>query len=287
MIGEEEYLALRARYLVAGHEVAPTTGMHHIQGYVEFPEPVRFARIKKVLGDGVHCTASRGSAKDNRDYCTKEDAHFLEMGAPAAQGARSDILALRDEVRAGASDKDLFDNDCVCEPAIKYIRSVDRMRLAYGIGTAQPTRDAIRVELWYGPTGTGKSRAARELFPNAYWKNQSMWWPGYAGQEQVVWDEFSGCCCTPTELNLILDRYPHTVQFKGGDVALRATTIILISNYPPSSWWGEKTRFDLPALARRFTCVVLFRKFGEIPHEFVDWAEFDLFVRTGRLNIPT
>ena len=43
-----------------------------------------------------------------------------------------------------------------------------------------------------GPTGTGKSRYAKDKYPGAYWKPNSKWWDGFYGQETIIMDEFYG-----------------------------------------------------------------------------------------------
>lgn len=80
-------------YLVYGHEAAPTTGTPHLQGYIVFQVRRRRDAIRVLLG-GAHVEIARGSALQNRDYCTKDDENFVELGAipdDLGQGRRTDI----------------------------------------------------------------------------------------------------------------------------------------------------------------------------------------------------
>lgn len=82
----------RVRYLVFGKEVGEQ-GTPHLQGYVEFEAAVRFTTVKNRLGlQRAHVEVAKGSAQQNREYCTKE-GDFEEFGevAPVGQGRRTDL----------------------------------------------------------------------------------------------------------------------------------------------------------------------------------------------------
>lgn len=247
-------------YLVAGYEIGEK-GTHHIQGYAEFSACVRPSAMRKVLGP-AHFEISRGKPQQASDYC-KKDGDFDEWGElSSGQGAREDLRRLRDEVQSGATDLELCENDDTVSAFAKYPRFVDRARIAFGVPFETVLRDNIHVVLFFGPAGSGKSSYARKIAPDAYWKDQSRWWGRYTGQTTVIWDEFYGGCCTPREFNLVCDRYPHTVEYKGGEQPLRATTIIIISNFMPTDWWGTNTRVNVPALTRRFHEICVFPELG-------------------------
>jgi len=121
---------------------------------------------------------------------------------------------------------------------------------------------------------------ARKCFPDAYWKDNTKWWPGYAGQRSVIWDEFGGWSMAPSDYNKIFDRYPHQVETKGGSVALRATNFIIISNFTPGSWWDPtKTRVNIDAVTRRIGAIYWFRVLGEEADEYLDYSEFNAACR--------
>jgi len=52
-----------------------------------------------------------------------------------------------------------------------------------------PAIDELSSEWHYGPSGTGKSRAVREAYPEAYIKDADKWWDGYRGQSVVILED--------------------------------------------------------------------------------------------------
>lgn len=115
------------------------------------------------------------------------------------------------------------------------------------------------VYIVQGPTGTGKSRWAMESYPDAYWKQRSNWWDGYAGHEHVIIDEFYGWL--PFDLLLrICDRYPLLVETKGGQVQFQARTVILTTNKKPTEWYSN---VYVASLIRRIDHWIIMPSLGE------------------------
>lgn len=90
-------------YLVAGLEVAPTTGTKHIQGFVSLKKKLRMNQVKKIIG-ASHLTVANGSPEQNRTYCTKEGDFFEYGQIPAGQGKRNELEAFKEAVKAGLTD---------------------------------------------------------------------------------------------------------------------------------------------------------------------------------------
>lgn len=113
-----------------------------------------------------------------------------------------------------------------------------------------------KVVVYWGPTGSGKSRRAwDEAGILAYPKDpRSKFWDGYNGQEHVVIDEFRG----GIDISHILrwfDRYPVVVEVKGSAVILKAKKIWLTSNLHPDNWYIELDIETKEALKRRLEII--------------------------------
>lgn len=106
--------------------------------------------------------------------------------------------------------------------------------------------------VFWGPTGTGKSRRAWQCAgTDAYPKDPlSKFWCGYSGQKSVVIDEFRGGISI-SHLLRWLDRYPVNVEIKGSSTPLLAERIWITSNLPPRAWYPELDVVTLRALERR------------------------------------
>lgn len=117
---------------------------------------------------------------------------------------------------------------------------------------AKPLAVERTCYVFWGKTGTGKSlRAWTEAGQDSYGKDpRTKWWCGYKGERTVVLDEFRGDIDVSHILRW-LDRYPVTVEVKGGSRPLAADRIWITSNLDPRKWYPEIDQDTLDALLRR------------------------------------
>lgn len=225
-----------ARYLVYGHEVGER-GTEHLQGYVAFDTPIDFTTVCRKLPE-AHFEIAKGSAEENRVYCTK-DGIFVEEGEIPQQGVRSDLNGVVTAIRQqGYSMKRVAEE--FPEIYIRTHRGIKAWKTE--ISPKRDSAQAITIRIIIGPSGSGKTRAAVELGgPDAYWKFPGKWWDGYDGEKTVVWDEFRGGSYVFSELLRVLDRHPMKVETKGGVVELLATNFIFTSNIEPAEWYNPES----------------------------------------------
>lgn len=115
-----------------------------------------------------------------------------------------------------------------------------------------------------------------ESYPDAYWKQRSNWWDGYANHEHVVIDEFYGWL--PFDLLLRLcDRYPLLVETKGGQVQFSANTIVITTNKRPTEWY---TNMYTPALIRRVDHWIIMPAIGETHTYTSNTYNENIFINT-------
>lgn len=230
------------------------SGTHHFQGYIECTSPVKCTSFNYEL-EGAHFEKAQGTAAQCVEYCTKEDTRIggpYVWGTPrGGQGTRTDVIALRDAVRNGVRGRELFDNDATVGAAVRFTRAVDRMVECYSTNIE---RTDITVTFHYGPSGTGKTFCAHEEGAY-YFDGNNGFFNGYKEERTIILDEFGGHCLTPLMFQRLCDKYPFMCNTKGGSVPCRADNIHICSNYLPSQWWSEKTRFNQQAVYRRITVV--------------------------------
>ncbi len=210
----------------------------HVQGYVRFTKNKRLCALQELLR-GAHAAICRGSEAQNIAYCTKEETRVsgpYEIGVRIAQGKRSDILRLRDGIKEGSTDLMLINDDETCGAFARSMKFVDRCRYLF----AKKRDFKSFVICIYGPTDIGKSRVAAAVSPNAYRfsNNKGAWFDYYDGVSDIIFDDFYGGIPRHQLLQL-LDRYPTTVESKGGTINWCPKVIIITSNKPPWEWYRD------------------------------------------------
>lgn len=228
-------------------------GTYHLQGYVQLKSKWRLGQLRDNLSDRAHWEPRRGNHQEADDYCSKADSRAVlpapgphRFGKPVTgSGQRTDLQEVKDALDDGATLKQISD---------EYFAAFCGNSRAFReyIGLHRPQRTWLTtVRVFWGPSGTGKSsRALAEAGPDAFWLRKpqggNVWWDGYDGQENVVIDEFYGWI--PRDLmQRLCDRYPLSVDTKGGSVPFLAKRVWITSNQDPESWW----RIGLGAMERR------------------------------------
>jgi len=96
--------------------------------------------------------------------------------------------------------------------------------------------------IWiHGASGVGKSRYARDNYPEAYKKLANKWWCGYQGETHVLLEDLD-----PNHeklgyhLKIWADRYHAPGETKGGLVPLTFEKIIVTSQYRPEQLFTDR-----------------------------------------------
>jgi len=241
---------------IGGQREIGETGYHHWQLICHFSKKHSLLGVKRIFGDQAHAEPTRSEAA--RDYCFKEDTYAadgsrFEFGnKPFNHSDPKDWERVWEQAKIGDFEKIIPDVRVRCYNAISKIR----------YDNLNPKATEKNVRVFWGRSGTGKTRrAAEEAGDDAYWKTpHTSWWCGYRSQQSVILDDFRGKIEFEYMLR-ILDRYPLSVEVKGGSRPFAATDIWITSNINPNDWYPALDEESRIALRRRFTNVTHFDTF--------------------------
>lgn len=224
------------------------TGYEHYQLVVAFPKKVSLPGVTRMFGRSTHGELSRSEAANS--YVGKEETRIgepFELGAkPIRRNNKTDWDSVWTAAKSGDLESVPANIRVVSYHALRAIRS----------DHAQPQAIERRVYVFWGSTGTGKSRRAwDEAGEGAYSKcPRSKFWDGYQDQEHVVIDEFRGGIDVAHLLRWF-DRYPVRVEIKGSSRPLVGRTIWITSNLEPAAWYPGLDEETYQALLRRLEVV--------------------------------
>lgn len=243
-------------YMVFGFEVA-ASGTPHLQGFFRLKSRLRFQQIRSILGP-IHLEPAKArNLNDAAEYCMKDGSYF-EFGernvlSSGQQGKRNDLDALQNDLQQRKKMQDIatqhFSN------FIRYHRGIHEYRKIHAI-----KRDwQCSVIIYWGNTGTGKTRSVVENSTDLWVYGSDGWFDGYDQHKQVLFDDFSGSEFKINFLLKLLDRYEMQVKIKGGFVNWAPEEIYITSNLDPRDWYRNAHPQHVDALFRRFTNVVHFQ----------------------------
>lgn len=271
------YVDGKTDYHVAGFELAPSTGQPHLQGYFQLSNKLRKSQLIKWPGAAtVYFAVARGSDKQCRDYClgyshgksSATDFHEFGEATTTDAGARERerwVEAL-DVIKRGRFE-DLEPQIQIC-----HAKACEFLIQRYRERPSDLLPGTKHTWIW-GPTGTGKSRGAREMLttnygPNFYLKLHNKWWDFYDGHEGVLIDDL-GKDVGKALVNYLkqwLDMYVFPAEMKGGvsGRGIRPKSIVITSNFHPYDIWGGTEDYD--PLMRRLDVVYKGRDGEEPPY---------------------
>jgi len=269
----------KCEYLIFAHEIAPTTGTKHLQGFIQFKNNKLFTTLKKDF-KRIWLAKRMGSPLQARDYCKYADypankelnKELVEIGKLIPrdkQGTRTDLQQIgKDIINGTLTVRDILLND-----PMKY----------HLYGRTFEKLEALRLEMtprlskceecvyYYGPSGVGKSYVAWErdyaLNPQKYYiypNEPKGWCDNYRGQEVFVLDEFRGEITfkllieLATKSGLVLSR-------RGRDpIPFTSKKIVITSVLPIEKVYKNLDKEDtFIQFYRRFTVKKITEKYSE------------------------
>jgi len=198
-------------YYIYANEVGQQ-GTPHLQFYFCLATKKKLSPLRKLL-PGFHLEIMRGTVQQNVNYCKKGKQPKAEWDALGTKGPtygfeaefqEYGIQPLEQTEAATYKNKELYDDTMmkaregnfdaiISRHQLQYYATLQRINREFQARNVTETlnwKDGNPPNVWYyGKTGVGKSRRAREENPGAYLKMLNKWWDRYEYQPYVIIEE--------------------------------------------------------------------------------------------------
>lgn len=227
----------------------------HLQGVVYFEHPKTLRAAKRKISPRAHLEIMRGTWQQASDYCRKDSDIVRDYGEGPAQGRRNDINEFSKAIEERESKESIVKGEFATQFA-KYPRFYNACVEVFAKSRTKEFR-TVEVEVYWGPTGTGKTRKAMEHEDVFLWDPCSPeWWCGYEGEKILVIDEFGRGSLPIKRLLRLLDGYQCKLPIKGGCTYAEWTKVIITSNTNPDEWYTGANVEHVEAFKRRVTRII-------------------------------
>nr|WAE43273.1 MAG: replication associated protein [Cressdnaviricota sp.] len=223
--------SIECGYIAYGHEVAPTTGTPHLQGFIHFENACSLRAARRRL-PGCDVRPMRGRFDQCEAYCSKESELVKRGVCPQFNINNGANEASRwKDVWEAAKEGRL--EDIPDKIRIQYYSTFKKIKYDY-----QPTVANLNPRehcgVWiYGPSGSGKTTSVWDKYPDLYEKMHNQWWDDYEMQEVVLLDEFDAHNVKDlaTQLKAWAGWSVFRGEIKGASMKLRPKKFIVCSNH--------------------------------------------------------
>lgn len=249
-------------YCVCGEE-RHADGGRHVHLLVLLKKVVNTKNNREwdiTMGDGrvLHPHVEGAKApKDVREYC-KKDGVFKEIG----EWPYKETLT--------KSEKNRLIKDTPIETLIEdgtismmNVRTIEIAKVILTQKAQEQIKPVPKVFWFWGPTGSGKTRAAVAISDD-YWISGSdlRWFQGYHNQKVAILDDLRVASCSFQFLLRLLDRYKLQVEIKGASVWWNPEIIVITCPVTPKELYTNHVTGEVwdneDQLERRITRQVEF-----------------------------